>query len=133
MHRHEYTTRSSQGGHPIERVMNIAMTKLKDLVDTDTIVGSAMTAPDGTVIIPVSKVAMGFLTGGGEYDSAKDAAEFPFAGGSGAGLSVTPIGFLIGREGEYEMVTAGQTSLYERLLAMLPKFAAALEREDEQD
>lgn len=82
--------------NPIENVMTTTMTHLKNLSDVDTVIGKPITLPDNSMLIPVSKVSVGFLIGGGEYSEQppKKCEQFPFATGSGAGLSVTPLGFL---------------------------------------
>ncbi len=80
----------------IENIMNSTLSNLKRITDVETIVGKPIVLPDNSILIPVSKVTMGFLIGGGEYDlkSKKELNEFPLAGGSSAGVSVVPIGFL---------------------------------------
>ena len=68
--------------HPIESIMATTMESIRDMVDVNTVVGEAIAAPDGSTVIPVSRVAFGFVAGGGEYKCAKQAAEAPsFAGG----------------------------------------------------
>ena len=82
--------------NPIENVMTTTMTHLKNLSDVDTVIGKPIILADNSILIPVSKVSVGFLVGGGEYSEQppKKSEQFPFATGSGAGLSVTPLGFL---------------------------------------
>src|SRR5690554_1244018 len=96
--------------HPIEGLMKTAMESIKEMVDVNTIVGDAVQAPDGTVIIPISRVSFGFASGGGEYNQYHckernnsssseeydegNADKFPFAGGSGAGVSINPVAFM---------------------------------------
>lgn len=82
--------------NPIENVMTTTMTHLKNLSDVETVIGKPITLPDNSMLIPVSKVSVGFLAGGGEYSEQppKKRDVFPFATGSGAGVSVVPIGFL---------------------------------------
>lgn len=85
--------------HPIQGLMKTAMESIKDMIDVNTIIGDAVETPDGTVIIPISRVAFGFAAGGGDYEAEevndKAAAPHPFGGGSGAGVSVKPVGFLV--------------------------------------
>ena len=72
--------------HPIENIMTTTMENIRDMVDVNTVVGEAIATSDGSTVIPVSRVAFGFVAGGGEYKCAKQAAEAPsFAGGTGAG------------------------------------------------
>lgn len=85
--------------HPIQGLMKTAMESIKDMIDVNTIIGDAVETPDGTVIIPISRVAFGFAAGGGDYEpddgGNKNSAPHPFGGGSGAGVSVKPVGFLV--------------------------------------
>ena len=81
--------------HTIVDLMGTTMTKIRDMVDVDTIIGKPITTPDGVTIIPVSKLTFGFGTGGTDY-SGKNPSPIPnFGGGSGAGVSISPIAFLI--------------------------------------
>lgn len=98
--------------HPIESLMNTAMSNLKDMIDVNTIVGDAIETVNGTVIIPISKVSFGFAAGGSEFKGEtldkykKDGIDedisyrLPFGGGSGAGVNITPVGFVIVYGGE---------------------------------
>lgn len=83
--------------HPIENLMKSTMENIKSMIDVDTVVGNPVTAPDGTTIIPISRVSFGFASGGGEFkDTPVDpSGKYPFAGGSGAGISLKPVGFLV--------------------------------------
>lgn len=82
--------------HPIENIMSEALQNLKNIVDISTVVGNAIKTPNGTTIVPISKVTLGYVGGGGEFIETKPKkADLPFASGSGAGLNVQPIGFLI--------------------------------------
>ena len=68
--------------HPIENLMTTTMENIRDMVDVNTVVGDAIATADGSTVIPISRVAFGFVAGGGEYKCAKQAAELPsFAGG----------------------------------------------------
>lgn len=113
--------------HPIERIMDNAFVRLKGLVNADTVIGSAVVTADGTSIIPVSRVTMGFLTGGGEYSDNMNSEreEYPFAGGSGAGLSVSPIGFLVSDGNTVKLVSVDDKSAYEKILEVIPEVVAA--------
>lgn len=81
----------------IRELMSTAMNDLGEMADVNTIIGKPIMTDDGTTLIPVCKVTMGFMTGGGEYGEIKqfkNGKEVPFAGGSGAVISMKPIGFL---------------------------------------
>lgn len=90
----------AENKHPIQGVMETAMQNIKEMVDVNTIIGDAITTPDGTTIIPVSKVNFGFASGGSDFSTkAHHAPNKPenlcFGGGSGAGVTINPIAFLI--------------------------------------
>ena len=94
--------------HPIEGIMGISMDKIREMVDVNTIIGEPITAPEGTVIIPVSKVAFGFASGGS--DLPVQAAE-KFAGGSGAGVTVKPEAFIvIKKDGSVQLLEMGKSA-----------------------
>ncbi len=91
----------SEKNHPLQGVMETAMTNIKDMVDVNTIIGDPINCADGTVIVPVSKVGFGFASGGSDF--ATKAHQHPntpdnnlcFGGGSGAGITINPIAFLV--------------------------------------
>ncbi len=107
--------------HPIERIMDTAMTKIRSIIDADTIIGNPVKTEAGT-IIPISKVSLGFVTGGGEYSdlSGKKNTDFPFAGGSGGGMSVVPIGFLFDNGEGIKVITMDNETAYDKLFSMIP-------------
>lgn len=109
--------------HPIERIMDTAFTKIRTLCNADTVVGHPVTTADGVSIVPISKVTMGFLTGGGEYSdmSREEYSEYPFAGGSGAGVSVSPIGFLVSDGKSVKMVNVDDKSPFDKIMELLPE------------
>ncbi|MCR1898047.1 GerW family sporulation protein [Irregularibacter muris] len=117
-------------GHPIEGLMKTAMESIKDMVDVNTIVGDAVETPDGTVIIPISRVGFGFASGGGEYkkEELKDLQQnmenkdFPFAGGAGAGVSVQPVAFMVVGQGQIRLLPVDQNTTVERIIEMAPQF-----------
>ena len=79
----------------IGNLMDKTMGDLKRMVDGETVVGREILAPDGTVVIPVSKVSFGMVSGGGEYGIQRLNGDFSGAGAGGAGATITPIGFLL--------------------------------------
>ena len=89
--------------HPIESLMGVTMQKIREMVDVNTIIGDPITTPDGTVIVPVSQVSYGFASGGSDFPSKKDGRDC-FGGGSGAGIKITPVGFLTVCKGEVRMI-----------------------------
>ena len=119
--------------HPIEGLMKVAMENIKEMVDVNTIVGDPVETPDGSVIMPISKVGFGFAAGGSEFaadennvgshrnDSMNANVALPFGGGSGGGVSITPIAFLVvGKHGVKIVPLDNQTHLLERLIDSAP-------------
>ena len=85
--------------HLIQGMMGTAMQKIREMIDVNTIIGDPITTPDGTVIIPVSKVSFGFGSGGSDWPN-KNTAKDLFGGGAGAGISINPLAFLVISNGE---------------------------------
>ncbi|WP_029420250.1 GerW family sporulation protein [Alicyclobacillus macrosporangiidus] len=116
--------------HPIQGLMKTAMENIRGMVDVNTIIGDPVETPDGTVILPVSRVGFGFAAGGSEFQADTEAKSgngggnggFPFGGGSGGGVSINPIGFLIvSKTGGVRLLsTDNQNQLYDRLIDMAP-------------
>lgn len=79
----------------IESIMDSTVEKIKSIVNADTIIGKAITTPDGTVVIPVSKVSYGFASGGSDFMVSKCPEKDMFGGGNGAGVNITPVAFLV--------------------------------------
>lgn len=119
----------ASSNHPIEGLMKTAMQSIKEMVDVNTVVGDAVETNDGTVIIPVSQVACGFAAGGGDYeqDGGEYSAEKPFAGGSGAGVSVKPVGFLVVRANDVRLISTNGNQLAERMVDILPQVMDKIE------
>lgn len=88
--------------HTIGNIMGITMEKLKEMVDVNTIVGDPIQLEDGTAIIPISKVSFGFASGGSDLP-AKSEKEL-FGGGSGAGVSIQPLAFMVVYKGEAKLM-----------------------------
>ena len=105
---------------PIEKLMSGAYDSIKGLVSADTVVGSPIKAENGVVIIPISKVAMGFVTGGGEYGDAPD-ADAHCAGGSGAGMSVVPVAFLVSNAIEIKLVNISDKPAMDKIIDAIPE------------
>jgi sporulation protein YtfJ len=126
------------GSHPIENIMQTTMENIRNMVDVNTIVGDTVVMGDGTVIIPISKVSFGFVAGGGEYgpgseggqgqdkkqsdsQSREKGGDFPFAGGAGAGVCISPMAFLVvGSGGDVNLLPVQFNASYERILSKIP-------------
>ena len=111
--------------HPISDLMTETMSKIKEMVDVNTIIGKPIVAADGTTVIPVSKVSFGFGAGGSEFASKHAASGSPlaFGGGSGAGVTVSPVCFLvIGKDGSANIlgINAQASDTVDRLVEMIP-------------
>lgn len=117
--------------HPIQGLMDSAMENLKSMIDVNTIIGDPVHTPDGSVILTVSKVGFGFAAGGSEFIGnveRKDhstqnghAAKHPFGGGSGGGVSITPIAFLIVNSNGIQMLHLDEkTHLIEKVFDAAP-------------
>lgn len=126
--------------HPIESIMTTTMENLKEMIDVNTIVGDAVETSNGTVIIPISKVSFGFVSGGGEYkDSVVDAStqknasknlvssnkeatnDMPFAGGSGAGVTVNPTAFLVVSDDKVKLLLTQFSNTLDRVVDLVPQ------------
>jgi sporulation protein YtfJ len=117
--------------HPIQGLMTTAMENLKEMIDVNTIIGDPVETPDGSVILTVSKVGFGFAAGGSEFvvegqssgdSQGSDKKGVPFGGGSGGGVSITPVAFLIVSSNGVKMVHLDEnTHLYERILDLAPQ------------
>ena len=122
--------------HPIQGLMNITMEKIHQMVDSNTIIGKPITTDDGTTILPVSKVSFGFASGGTDFDGKNAANKDLFGGGSGAGVNIQPVAFLVIKDGCVRTIqlTDGSNSV-DRALTMLPELVdklAALVRKDDK-
>ncbi len=111
--------------HPIDSLMVTAMTSIENMIDVNTVVGDMITCPDGTVIVPVSKVCFGFAAGGSEFNTNKlnkfsDSAKLPFGGGSGAGVNIAPMGFLVVKDGNTKLLSVDGTNAIDRLVDIVP-------------
>jgi len=118
----------------IENLIENAMGKIKTIIDSSTIIGDKVETSDGTVIIPISKVTVGYVVGGGEYadlSSRRVANHFPMAGGSSGGMSVVPVGFLIETEGEIKFINVENKSLYQTVLNMFNTIISKMDKKKE--
>lgn len=104
----------------INEIIENAIKNMNGLIDVNTVVGAPIENKGGDLIIPVSKVTFGLLTGGGEYGKVnifKTASDLPHTGGNGTVVSVKPCGFLIKNSaGEYKVLSVGTNGIYENLL-----------------
>lgn len=129
--------------HPIEGLMKTAMESIKEMVDVNTIVGDPVETPDGSVIIPISKVACGFAAGGGEFEATAGGQQdenqggnqqqggngtaLPFGGGSGAGVSVQPVGFLVVGQGQIRLLPVDGNAVVDRIIDVAPSLLSQVQ------
>lgn len=118
--------------HPIENLMVTAMNSIKDMVDVNTIIGEPIQTSNNVVIIPISKVGFGFASGGSEFKgetineyTKKDKEEsiqykLPFGGGSGAGVSISPVAFLVIQQNNVKLLPVEHCSSIDKLLDYVP-------------
>lgn len=112
--------------HPIENLMKSTMENIRDMVDVNTIIGDAVETRDGTYIIPISRVSFGFASGGTEFNSHDNISHYeefnyPFGGGSGAGVSVRPVAFLVVKENSVRLLPVEQDTTYDRIVDTVPQ------------
>lgn len=93
----------SQTNHPIHEMLQATMSKIRELVDTNTVVGQPISAGEGVTLIPVSKLSFGFATGGSDFGKTPDVNK-SFGGGAGAGVKVMPVAFLIIKDGTVKLL-----------------------------
>ena len=117
--------------------MKTTMEQLKEMVDVNTIVGDPVMTGSDTVIIPVSRVCLGFLSGGGEYGPHKtsrresgeqEEGRFPFAGTSVGGLNLTPMAFLAITDGVVHVLPANYSCTLDRIIEMVPETIREVDR-----
>ncbi len=118
--------------HPIENLMVTAMNSIKDMIDVNTIIGEPIETSNNIIIIPISKVGFGFAAGGSEFKGEtineytkkekEEAIQYrlPFGGGSGAGVSISPVAFLVVQPNSVKLLPIEHCSSVDRLLDYMP-------------
>ena len=118
--------------HPIEGLMVTAMNSIQDMIDVNTIIGEPIETNNNTIIIPISKVSFGFAAGGSEFKgetvneySKKEEEEqiqyrLPFGGGSGAGVNINPVAFLVVQANSVKLLPISHLSAVDKLLDYMP-------------
>ena len=116
--------------HPIENIIQSTMEQIKQMVDVNTIVGDPVLALPDTTIVPVSKVSLGFCTGGGEYNckgtinrsgETDEDRHYPFAGNTLAGFSITPMAFLAVTGERVSLLPVQYNSTIDRVIELVPR------------
>lgn len=112
--------------HAIGELMENTLSRIREMVDVNTIVGTPITTADGIMLIPVSRVSFGFAAGGSEFQTknGKESQPNPFGGGSGAGVKIEPVSFLIIKDGSVKLLNAnnGTQTAVDKLIDAAPDF-----------
>ena len=121
----------------IEGMMNCSVDKMKEMINADTIIGKSITTPDGTVVIPVSKVTYGFASGGSDFASSNCKDKEMFGGGNGVGVSIIPVAFLVISGSDVKMMQIESfTGALDRIISMTPdvvdKIGAMIKKRKEE-
>lgn len=111
---------------PIENLINTTMENLRNMVDVNTIVGSAVKSADGSTIIPISKVSFGFASGGSEFCEKSEKTDqsinnLPFGGGAGAGVSLKPAAFLVIKDNSVRLLPLDYQNTYDKIVDTVPQ------------
>ena len=118
--------------HPIENIMSTTMENIRDMVDVDTVIGEAIVTADGSTVIPFSKVSFGFVAGGGEYETGSKTCEcsdrMPFAGGTGAGVTIQPMGFLVSNRENIRLLPAQPYAPADRIIELAPQIMCEIKK-----
>ena len=123
--------------HPIQGLMNVTMDKIRQMADSNTIIVKPIKTDDGTTILPVSRISFGFASAGTDFDGKNAANKDLFGGGSGAGVNIQPVAFLVVKDGCVRTIQLSDGSnTIDRALTMLPelvdKVSALLKKEEKQ-
>ena len=123
--------------HPIQGLMNVTMDKIRQMADSNTIIGKPIKTDDGTTILPVSRISFGFASAGTDFDGKNAANKDLFGGGSGAGVNIQPVAFLVVKDGCVRTIQlADGSNTIDRALTMLPelvdKVSALLKKEEKK-
>ena len=105
---------------PVQELMTSALEKMRDLVDSNTVIGSPINTQDGTTILPVSKITFGFVSGGTDF--ANKTQKDLFGGAASSGASITPVGFLVVKDGNVKLLQLAEGgATLDRLINMMPE------------
>ena len=104
----------------VKNLLGVSIEKIREAVDTSTVIGDPITAPNGTTVIPVSKISYGFASGGSDLPAKN--ADSLFGGGAGAGVNITPVAFLVVRGESVRMLPVAEpaSTSMDRLIEQLP-------------
>lgn len=120
------------GNNNVEGLMGVSVDKIRGMVDADTVVGTPINLPDGTTLIPVSKISYGFASGGSDLPS-KSGADL-FGGGAGAGINITPVAFISVKDGSINILPiTDKPAAADRVVSMVPEMVDKLFNKKKKD
>ena len=108
---------------PLDSLVDKTMVKIKEMVDVNTVLGKPIAVSSDVTVIPISKLVYGFATGGSEFSAKKESKENLFGGGSGAGVTVTPVAFLVINKEDVKIISvesSASVSTIDKALDVLP-------------
>lgn len=119
---------SAEKKSPLKDLMRETMDKVREMADTNTIVGQPITTPDGVTLIPISKISFGFGSGGGDYG--KTTPKENFGGASAAGVKIAPVAFLVIKDGIARVlpVATPPVSTMDRVVDLVPDMVEKVEK-----
>ncbi len=120
------------GNNNVEGLMGVSVDKIRGMVDADTVVGTPINLPDGTTLIPVSKISYGFASGGSDLPN-KSGADL-FGGGAGAGINITPVAFISVKDGSINILPiSDKPAAADRVVSMVPEMVDKLFNKKKKD
>lgn len=123
----------------LPEMLKESIAKIREMVDVNSVVGDPITTPDGVTIIPISKISVGIGGGGSDFSAKTNQPDNPFGGGVGAGVKVTPVAFLIVKDGSVRMMPVAEpaNTTADRVVEMVPdvldKVSAFLDSRTKKD
>ena len=111
--------------HKLENLMRSTMENLRNMIDVNTVIGDTIETGDGNYIVPISKVSFGFASGGSEFGTLSkrdNVDDYPFGGGSGAGISVKPVAFLVIKGDNVRLLHMDYDTTVDRVIDYIPNF-----------
>ena len=113
--------------HPLPNMLESTLQKVREMINVDSVVGTPITTPEGITIIPVCKVSYGVGGGGSDFPSKNTARpEYPFGGGTGAGVTIQPMGFLVTNENSVRLLPAQAYAPADRIIELAPQLMCEL-------
>lgn len=117
----------------LEDLVSSSISKIEELAQSKTIIGEPITITSGKTIIPISKVSIGYVVGGGEYNSVNKKLPYPTCGGSGGGVSITPIGFIVETEQDIKFIDVENKTAYQTILNLFNTVLSKVKKNPENN